>query len=205
MLRTALRQDPDIVLIGEMRDAETIEICLRSAMTGHLVLSTLHTNDAISSADRLLDMGAEGYLIAASLRAVIAQRLVRRICDSCKTQYNLDLQERSWLSTLGLEPEQRFYHGSGCPHCNNTGYSGRMGVYEYMEPSDAMLAALRNADSAGFAESASANQAFHSLQESAMEYAVQGRTSLPEVMRVVGEVEKVDPLEWRGAPEPMSQ
>jgi MSHA biogenesis protein MshE len=205
VLRTALRQDPDIVLIGEMRDAETIEICLRSAMTGHLVLSTLHTNDAISSADRMLDMGAEGYLIAASLRAVIAQRLVRRICDSCKTEYRLDLQERSWLSAIGQKPDQPFSHGSGCPQCNNTGYSGRMGVYEYMEPSDAMLAALRKSDAAGFAEAARTNQAFHSLQESAMEYAVQGWTSLPEVMRVVGEVDKLDPSEWRSKPEPITQ
>lgn len=197
VLRTALRQDPDIVLIGEMRDQETIEIGLRSAMTGHLVLSTLHTNDAVSSADRLLDMGAEGYLIAAALRAVVAQRLVRRICDSCKTVYSPDRQERSWLHSMGGEPEQTtFFRGTGCPHCNNTGYNGRIGVYEYMEPSDAMLAALRNADSAGFAEAARSNRTFHSLQDSVLEYATQGMTSLEEVIRIAGETEETDLQEW---------
>jgi MSHA biogenesis protein MshE len=205
VLRTALRQDPDIVLIGEMRDTETIEICLRSAMTGHLVLSTLHTNDAVSSADRLLDMGAEGYLIAASLRAVIAQRLVRRICDSCKTSYQPDLQERSWLSAIGQDPErQTFHRGTGCPQCNNTGYSGRIGVYEYMEPSEAMLAALRKGDLAGFAESARANPTFHSLRDSALDYALQGQTSLAEVIRVAGEWDVMDPLEWQEEAEAVS-
>jgi MSHA biogenesis protein MshE len=206
VLRTALRQDPDIVLIGEMRDSETIEISLRSAMTGHLVLSTLHTNDAISSADRLLDMGAEGYLIAASLQAVIAQRLVRRICDSCKTSYSPDLQERSWLAAIGQDTGQQvFQQGSGCPQCNNTGYSGRIGVYEYMEPSEAMLDALRRSDAAGFAESARANPAFHSLRDSAMDYAAQAQTTLAEVIRIAGDVETKDSLERHAAAELVAQ
>jgi MSHA biogenesis protein MshE len=202
ILRTALRQDPDIVLIGEMRDFETIEIALRSAMTGHLVLSTLHTNDAVSSADRLLDMGGAGYLIAAALRAVLAQRLVRRICESCKSEYEPDLQERSWLASLeqaSLEQPAdkiRFHVGRGCPHCNNTGYRGRIGVYEYMEPSEAMLAALRSNDAVGFAEAARANPAFHSLRESVMDYAAQGLTTLEEVIRVCGEVEEIDGRAW---------
>lgn len=197
VLRTALRQDPDIVLIGEMRDTETIEIGLRSAMTGHLVLSTLHTNDAVSTADRLLDMGAEGYLIAAALRAVISQRLVRRLCTSCKTDYEPDLQERSWLTSQRNDLQQTvFLHGTGCPHCNNSGYSGRIGVYEYMEPSEPMLSALRNGDAAGFAQAARTNPAFHSLLESAMEYAIQGETSLEEVMRVSGETDESDLKEW---------
>jgi MSHA biogenesis protein MshE len=197
ILRTALRQDPDIVLIGEMRDFETIEIALRSAMTGHLVLSTLHTNDAVSSADRLLDMGSAGYLIAAALRAVMAQRLVRRICESCKSEYEPDLLERSWLASLEQPVEKiRFHVGRGCPHCNNTGYRGRIGVYEYMEPSEAMLAALRSNDAVGFAEAARANPAFHSLWESVMDYAAQGLTSLEEVIRVSGEAEEIDEREW---------
>jgi MSHA biogenesis protein MshE len=205
VLRTALRQDPDIVLIGEMRDSETIEICLRSAMTGHLVLSTLHTNDAIGIADRLLDMGAEGYLIAASLRAVIAQRLVRRICDSCKSTYRPDLQERSWLSAIGETPERHsFQLGTGCPKCNNTGYSGRIGVYEYMEPSEAMLNALRKSNMADFAKAARANPAFHSLRDSALEYALQGQTTLAEAMRVAGEWETMDPSQWQAVTEAVS-
>ena len=197
VLRTALRQDPDIVLIGEMRDTETIEIGLRSAMTGHLVLSTLHTNDAVSTADRLLDMGAEGYLIAAALRAVISQRLVRRLCSSCKTDYEPDLQERSWLASLKQDQVQAsFQQGTGCPHCNNTGYSGRLGVYEYMEPSEAMLSALRNNDAAAFARAAGTNPAFHSLLESAMAYAIRGETSLEEVIRISGETDENDLEEW---------
>lgn len=197
ILRTALRQDPDIVLIGEMRDFETIEIGLRSAMTGHLVLSTLHTNNAISTADRLLDMGAEGYLIAAALRAVISQRLVRRICTSCKIEYSPDLQERSWLASHGQDISQiQFQQGTGCPHCNNTGYSGRVGVYEYLEPSEAMLAALRKSDASGFAQAARTNPIYRSLRESVMEYAIQGETSLSEVIAIVGEADVTDTKEW---------
>ncbi|MDJ0808361.1 MAG: GspE/PulE family protein [Gammaproteobacteria bacterium] len=199
VLRTALRQDPDIVLIGEMRDYETIEIGLRSAMTGHLVLSSLHTNDAVSTADRLLDMGAEGYLIAAALRVVVSQRLVRRLCTSCKSDYEPDLQERSWLASIQQDAKPlQFQQGSGCPHCNNTGYSGRLGVYEYMEPSEAMLAALRQADAAAFAAAAKTNPAFHSLLQSAMDYARQGLTSLEEVMRIAGEMEQSDTQDWSG-------
>ncbi len=166
-------------------------------MTGHLVLSTLHTNDAVSSADRLLDMGAEGYLIAAALRAVISQRLVRRICTSCKSEYTPDLQESSWLTSIEQDLSRiQFQYGQGCPQCNNTGYSGRLGVYEYMEPSEPMLAALRNSDAAGFADAARTNPAFHSLRDSAMDYAMQGLTSLEEVMRISGETEEADIKEW---------
>jgi len=135
VLRSALRQDPNIVLVGEMRDQETAEIGLRAAMTGHLVLSTLHTNDAIGSANRLIDMGAEGYLVAAALQAVMAQRLVRRICESCSQPQIIDVQHAVWVRAL-LGPQAditQFKHGLGCSHCNNTGYHGRIGVYELLE------------------------------------------------------------------------
>ncbi|MDH5370669.1 MAG: ATPase, T2SS/T4P/T4SS family, partial [Gammaproteobacteria bacterium] len=126
VLRAALRQDPDIVLVGEMRDQETASIGLRASITGHMVLSTLHTNDAISTVNRLIDMGAEGFLVATALRAVLAQRLVRKICKSCKVEYTPEKQEMVWLySVLGENAEgAKFFHGNGCPHCNNTGYSG---------------------------------------------------------------------------------
>ncbi|MHB8746275.1 MAG: GspE/PulE family protein [Gammaproteobacteria bacterium] len=191
VLRTALRQDPDIVLVGEMRDQETAEIGLRAAMTGHLVLSTLHTNDAIATANRLIDMGAEGYLVAAALRAIIAQRLVRRICSSCSQAYAPDAQEQAWLA--GIDDggdDSGLRHGAGCPHCNNTGYRGRIGVYELLELDEPMAEALRNGDSNGFTLAAKASTGYRPLLQCALDYARQGATTLEEVFRVAGEIER---------------
>lgn len=185
ILRTALRQDPDIILIGEMRDTETTEIALRAAMTGHLVLSTLHTNDAISSAMRLMDMGADSYLVASSLRAVIGQRLIRKICQNCKTAYSLTPQEKSWLQGMGEDPEKHtFYAGSGCHHCSNTGYTGRTGVYELLELDDAMLDALRKNDTALFTQEAKKSDLYLPLSMCALDYAIEGRTSIQEVFKI---------------------
>ena len=189
VLRTALRQDPDIVLIGEMRDQETAEIGLRASITGHLVLSTLHTNDAISTAIRLIDMGIEGYMVATALEAIIAQRLIRKICDGCITDHQPDIHEASWLKELlgdGAESVQ-FKQGEGCPHCNNTGYHGRIGVFELLELNEGMADALRRGDSAEFAQIARSNPDFRSLGENALDYARQGITTLEEVIRVAGE------------------
>jgi MSHA biogenesis protein MshE len=190
VLRTALRQDPDIVLIGEMRDQETVEIGLRAAITGHLVLSTLHTNDAISTAIRLIDMGAEGYLVATALEAVIAQRLIRRICESCISDYQPNVHETAWLNnTAGDADDAQFKHGSGCPHCNNTGYSGRIGVFELLEIDNATADALRRGDTAEFARAARENPDFRSLAQNALDYARQGITTLEEVLRIAGDSE----------------
>ncbi len=190
VLRTALRQDPDIVLVGEMRDQETAEIGLRAAMTGHLVLSTLHTNDAIATANRLIDMGAEGYLVAAALRAIIAQRLVRRTCGTCKQPHTPDTQEHAWLSAIaGPEGASASYQrGAGCPHCNNTGYRGRIGVYELLELDEAMADGLRNNDSNAFNAAAKASAGYRPLVQCALDYARQGVTTLEEVFRVAGEI-----------------
>lgn len=191
VLRTALRQDPDIVMVGEVRDKETADIALRAAMTGHLVLSTLHTNDAISTALRLIDMGAEGYVVASSLQAVLAQRLVRRVCDSCSTDDPLDPQMISWLhGYLGEDkPLPTFKRGVGCTQCNNSGYRGRIGVFEFL-PIDIDLAdALRRNESAAFARLARMQPGFVSLADCAFEYAKQGITSVEEVIRVAGQVE----------------
>ncbi len=190
VLRTALRQDPDIVLVGEMRDQETAEIGLRAAMTGHLVLSTLHTNDAIATANRLIDMGAEGYLVAAALRAIIAQRLVRRICGTCAQPYTPDAQEHAWLSaTVGPEGTAASYRrGTGCPHCNNTGYRGRIGVYELLELDELMADALRRNDSSAFTAAAKASPGYRPLVLCALDYAREGLTTLEEVFRVAGEI-----------------
>lgn len=190
VLRTALRQDPDIVLVGEMRDHETVEMGLRAAMTGHLVLSTLHTNDAISTALRLLDMGAEGYLVASALDAVLAQRLVRRICESCIEDYKLDAHEWAWAQQIIGEKTDsiQFKHGSGCPHCNNTGYRGRVGVYELLEINHGLANALRMNDSAAFNIAAEQQPSFRPLVMSVMDLAEKGITTLEEALRISGDI-----------------
>jgi MSHA biogenesis protein MshE len=190
VLRAALRQDPDVIMVGEMRDFETAEIGLRAAMTGHLVLSTLHTNDALASATRLLDMGAAGYLVAASLRAVLAQRLVRRVCMRCRRPQTLAPQERAWLAAFRDPKEEvELLEGAGCADCGNTGYRGRIGVYELLEFDDAMSDALRRGDSAGYAGAARARGGYRPLLLSALDYAVAGVTTLAEVQRVGNLVE----------------
>jgi MSHA biogenesis protein MshE len=191
VLRAALRQDPDIVLVGEIRDQETTEIALRAALTGHLVLSTLHTNDAISTIDRLMDMGMQAYMIGSSLRAVIAQRLVRRICESCKQPYTPDQQEQAWLDAVpGNHEGIEFMHGPGCSHCNNSGYHGRIGVYEYMEMNAEMIRAIRREDTVAFGAAARKDKDYHALVETGLEYVKQGVTTLSEVIRIVGEAEE---------------
>ncbi|MBR9788206.1 MAG: Flp pilus assembly complex ATPase component [Vibrionaceae bacterium] len=183
VLRTFLRQDPDIILVGEMRDQETVEIGLRAALTGHLVLSTLHTNDAIDSALRMIDMGAPGYLVASAVRAVVAQRLVRRVCPDCKTEDSLDESRRQWLA--GRFPNQvgvTFHKGIGCQNCNLTGYRGRIGVFEMLELENEMMDKLRANDAVGFAQAARQSEKYKPLLASAMELAMQGIVSLDEVM-----------------------
>ncbi len=191
VLRTALRQDPDIMMVGEMRDQETVEMGLRGAITGHLVLSTLHTNDAITSALRLIDMGAAGFLVGSALRAVIAQRLVRRVCDSCAVDYHADEQEQFWLTNLAGEQAQssQFKQGKGCQKCQYTGYKGRIGVFEVLEMTEGMMAALKKNDSELFAKLAKQNPSFTPLAKAAFNYATQGITSVEEVLRLVETVD----------------
>ncbi|RJG49975.1 GspE/PulE family protein [Motilimonas pumila] len=191
ILKTTLRQDPDILLVGEMRDHETVEIGLRGALTGHLVLSTLHTNDAVTSALRLIDMGAPGYLVASSLRAIIAQRLVRKVCENCKAPLEPELSERVWLENLSKMSlaERTFYKGNGCQNCNFTGYKGRVGVFEMLELDDAMMEALRRDDPEGFSQAAKANKSYRPLAMAALDYAIAGVTSLEEVLRLVEQVD----------------
>lgn len=185
ILRTFLRQDPDIILVGEMRDQETVEIGLRAALTGHLVLSTLHTNDAIDSALRMMDMGAPGYLVASSVRAVLAQRLVRKICPDCSTPEVTDDAKRSWLeSRFPNQVSAIFKKGHGCQNCNLTGYRGRIGVFELLELEESMMDALRANDAVAFAQKARKSPDYKPLLVSAMELALQGTVSLEEVMNL---------------------
>jgi MSHA biogenesis protein MshE len=181
-----LRQDPDIVLVGEMRDGETVSIGLRTAMTGHFVLSTLHTNDAISTTMRLVDMGAEPYLIAGALRGVLSQRLVRRICENCAAPETLDANTQILLGHElgGLAADITFMRGQGCTYCNDTGYHGRIGIYELLEINGELAEALHNNDLLGFAKLAVQQPGYQSLRHSAVQLAAQGLTTVDEVVRV---------------------
>ncbi|MES2325329.1 MAG: GspE/PulE family protein [Pseudomonadota bacterium] len=191
VLRSALRQDPDIVLVGEMRDQETAQIGLRAAMTGHLVLSTLHTNDAASTPLRLMDMGVPRYMVASSLQAVLAQRLVRVICESCSMPYQPAPAEREWLA-LELKEHAAttpFFHGKGCSHCNGMGYRGRTGVYELLEMTREVINSANHHDPSHFLKAAQAQMAGDTLRRHAVQLAVQGCTTISEAMRISNQLE----------------
>jgi len=185
VLRATLRQDPDVILVGEMRDAETAEIGLRAAITGHLVLSTLHTRDAASTPFRLLDMGVPPYMVATSLQAVIAQRLVRLNCEVCSEPHAPDAHEQAWLDSLlapGATLQAR--RGRGCSACNGTGYAGRHGVYEMLEMDAELTQSASRSDPAAFLRAARERMAGKTLTHHALELVRQGKTSLAEAMRV---------------------
>jgi MSHA biogenesis protein MshE len=173
-------------MVGEMRDKETAEIGLRGALTGHLVLSTLHTNDAISSAIRLIDMGAPGYLVASSLRAVVAQRLVRKVCANCVSEQQPTSEELLWLNNIDSTLSGvKFKHGTGCQNCNNTGYRGRVGVFELLEMTESMMNALKANDTVKFAQAANESPGFSSLAKVALTYAKMGITTVDEVLKLI--------------------
>lgn len=192
VLRSILRQDPDVILVGEMRDQETCEIGLRGSMTGHLVLSTLHTNDAVSSTLRLMDMGAPGYLVAGALRAVLAQRLVRRVCPKCGAPCKPEASQLNYLEdALGVPVSEldklQFRAGNsgkGCQFCNFSGYKGRIGVFELLVLNEQMMDALRRNDNEAFAIAAKDDPNYRPLAYMALDYASKGLTSIEEVMRV---------------------
>jgi len=186
VLRSALRQDPDVILVGEIRDRETAEIAVRASITGHLVFSTLHTNGAVETATRLLDMGIEGYILASSLKVIIAQRLVRKICDRCAMTAEINEGQSIWLEKVfGVQANAIVLKkGAGCQHCNHVGYKGRIGVYELLEMRHETLDALRRNNSAEFVAAARATPGFKGFAEQALELVQQGMTTLHEVMRI---------------------
>jgi len=188
VLRSALRQDPDVLLVGEMRDTETAEIAIRASITGHLVFSTLHTNGAVETATRLLDMGVEGYILASALKVIIAQRLVRRICEHCISPMELEEAHKTWLeNALNIDSKTiNFKQGKGCQHCNQTGYRGRIGVYELLEMRHETLDALRRNDSAAFSQAAKKTPGFKPFTECSLDFVRQGITTLDEVIRITG-------------------
>jgi MSHA biogenesis protein MshE len=191
VLRSALRQDPDVILIGEMRDTETAQIGLRAAMTGHLVFSTLHTRDAAGTLFRLVDMGTPRFMVASSVQAVIAQRLLRRVCDSCSEPHTPSPQEAEWLRAEGVAPEQctGLLHGRGCSHCNGTGYRGRQGVYEMLEMNREMVEAAAHDSVNHFMQVAHAHMEGKTILDHALEQLLQGMTTVAEVMRISNQVE----------------
>lgn len=187
-LRAILRQDPDIIAVGEIRDGETAQISMRAAITGHVVLSTIHTNDAVGTIERLEDIGVEPYLIATALRAVISQRLVRRICPKCKKSYEATDEE---VRRLGLSTEHKhiFYRGEGCADCFNTGYRGRIGVFEILEitPEIRPLISQQAGRPVIEQELTSAHSEFKTLRENAIQLVEEGITTTEEVQRVIYE------------------
>jgi general secretion pathway protein E len=191
-LRSILRHDPDIIMIGEIRDRETAEIAVQSALTGHLVVATVHTNDALSAVTRLTDMGIEPYLLAASLRAVMAQRLVRRLCDHCRRDDGADLAAdarwaASWAKVRGkVTGAPRWRHAGGCAHCADTGFRGREGIYELVEIGEAMqhriAAGTQQPEVQALADAAGRR----SLMEDGLIKAARGQTTIEEVLRACG-------------------
>lgn len=185
-LRSALRQDPDIISIGEIRDAQTTDIAMRAAVTGHLVLSTVHANDAISTLDRLTDIGVPGYMQSSAMRGIVSQRLVRRICPACKKPYTPTDEE---LRMLGYKPGELgpnpvFYHGQGCPECFGSGYRGRTVVAEVLRLSSAVRDALRDEDRDRVV-AAIENTDFQPIEVNARELVLSGTTTVDEIVRAV--------------------
>jgi len=181
-LRSILRQDPDVVMVGEMRDPETAEIAVQAAMTGHLVFSTLHTNDAVGAIPRLLDLGVPEYLVTATVEGVLAQRLVRRVCDGCREEYRPEAVAR--LAGDGPRPE-RFVRGAGCRACRGTGFRGREGVFELLEMTDGLRAAVARRAPQAELRRLALEAGMRPLRACAWEKVVRGLTTVEEVLRVL--------------------
>ena len=184
-LRSFLRQDPDIIMVGEIRDFETAEISIKAALTGHLVLSTLHTNDAPSTISRLLNMGVEPFLITASLNSIVAQRLARRVCADCKEVVNISEQVLRDLQV----PEEKIgtfeaYRGAGCFNCSETGYKGRVAVYEVLVCSDEVKEMVLNGASTAEVKAEAMRLGMQSLRQAAINKLIVGVTTVEEVGRI---------------------
>ena len=184
VLRAILRHDPDVILVGEIRDYETAEIAVQSALTGHIVFSTLHTNDAPTAVTRLRDMGVPPFLITATVEAILAQRLVRKICVECRTQFE---PSDELLLELQLPIEQarkyKFYYGKGCQRCNNSGYKGRTGIYELMDITDDIRDMITSDASIDDMRNMARTQGMTTLREAGLKLIFDGITTIDEVVR----------------------
>lgn len=183
-LRSILRQDPDIIAVGEIRDGETAQIAMRAAITGHLVLSTIHTNDAVSTIDRLMDIGVEPYLISSAVRGIISQRLVRRICPNCRVEHEPTDEE---LDALGIkrDPANKFYKGHGCPMCFNTGYRGRIGVFEILTINKRLRLAISDRASREEIQGIVSDSDFVTLTDNCRSLVLNGITTIDEARRTI--------------------
>ena len=180
-LRSILRQDPDIILVGEIRDGETAEIAMRAAITGHLVFSTIHTNDAVSSINRLVDMGLEPYMVSSALVGVVSHRLVRRICTNCRESYDPDISDKQYLR---LDDGQKLYRGKGCTECNEKGYKGRIAIHEIVIITMKMKALLEKRASEDDMRALAVTEGTQMLQDSARDLVLEGITTVSELNRV---------------------
>ncbi|MFC1666589.1 GspE/PulE family protein, partial [Candidatus Omnitrophota bacterium] len=182
-----LRQAPDIIMVGEIRDMETAQIAVQSALTGHLIFSTLHTNDAASAITRLVDMGIKPYLVASTVQGILAQRLVRTICVSCREAYKPSEEEKKMLC---LDPTKEFkdlqlYRGKGCPNCSNTGFKGRVGIFELLTMTDDTRDMILNNASSSEISRKAREKNVRSLKKDGLEKVTKGYTTIREVMRVI--------------------
>jgi general secretion pathway protein E len=191
-LRSFLRQDPDIIMVGEIRDRETAEIAIQASLTGHLVLSTLHTNDAPSAVTRLIDMGVEPFLISSSVLAMMAQRLVRLICLQCREPFAPDAETLAELGLLPADLQQHggeFFHGRGCEACRYTGYRGRTAIYELMVLDDPVRNLIMQRANANMIKTTAVQRGMRTLLQSGARKVLEGRTTAEEVLRVTQESE----------------
>ncbi|MEW5899762.1 MAG: ATPase, T2SS/T4P/T4SS family, partial [Bacillota bacterium] len=186
-LRSILRQDPDVIMIGEIRDLESAEIAVRAATTGHLVLSTLHTNDAPGAITRLIDMGIEPFMVASAVIGVVSQRLVRRVCAVCRQAYTPDEAE---IAFAGLKPDDVLYFGIGCEKCNYTGYRGREAIHEVLVVSSTLQNLILKRASAEELRQAARREGMATLKEDGVKKVLQGITTIKEIMRVAYREEK---------------
>ena len=184
-LRSILRQDPDRIMVGEIRDLETTQIAIQASLTGHLVLSTLHTNDAPTTITRLIDMGTEPFLIGSTLQCVVAQRLIRKICPFCKEEYQPTPEELKRLDPQHPDAygDVKFYRGTGCPHCNNSGYRGRTGIYEMLEINDELRDMINDRAPATALRDKGREHGMRSLREDGILKIKRGITTISEVCR----------------------
>jgi general secretion pathway protein E len=185
-LRSIVRQDPDVILVGEIRDLETAEIAIQAALTGHLVFSTLHTNDSASAVTRLIDMGIEPFLVTSSVNAILAQRLVRKICPSCKQEY---FPEDESLLEIGLSKDMLdrdgyLHRGAGCSECIGTGYKGRTGIYEILFMSDAIRSTILKSSDSNVIKNVAVGEGLHTLRQDGARKVEDGITTIEEVLRV---------------------
>ena len=183
-LRSLLRQDPDVIMVGEIRDVDTARIAVQASLTGHMVLSTLHTNDAPSTITRLINIGVESYLISAAVNCVLAQRLVRKICPDCRENYSdMPERERKYLEKIG-QTDLQLYKGVGCDRCRNTGYKGRVGLYEVLVLDDELRDMITDQPSLTDLRRFAIEKGMRTLSHDGLQKAGKGLTTIEEIMRV---------------------